>query len=68
MGNQNRTASGGVGVLEVLTIVFVVLKLCGVISWSWWLVLMPLWIELGVIVVLLMILFVVKRRDEDDFS
>ena len=29
------------GVIEVLTIVFVVLKLVGVINWSWWLVLLP---------------------------
>lgn len=67
MGNQNHATSGGLGLLEVLTIVFIVLKLCGLISWSWWLVLMPLWIELGVIVVLLIILFVVTRIDEDDF-
>lgn len=67
MENQNHVASGGVGLLEVLTIVFIVLKLCGLISWSWWLVLMPLWIELGVIVVLLIILVVISG-DEDDFS
>jgi hypothetical protein len=30
-----------VGILEVLTIVFVALKLLGVIGWSWWLVLLP---------------------------
>lgn len=29
------------GFTEVLTIVFVVLKLLGVISWSWWIVLLP---------------------------
>ena len=29
------------GILEVLTIVFVVLKLLSVIDWSWWLVLSP---------------------------
>lgn len=29
------------GFTEVLTIVFVALKLLGVISWSWWLVLLP---------------------------
>jgi len=29
------------GILEVLTIVFVVLKLLNVIDWSWWLVLSP---------------------------
>lgn len=29
------------GFTEVLTIVFVVLKLIGTIDWSWWLVLLP---------------------------
>ena len=29
------------GFCELLTIVFIVLKLVGVISWSWWLVLLP---------------------------
>ncbi|HAT4274047.1 hypothetical protein [Clostridium perfringens] len=29
------------GILEVLTLIFIVLKLCGVIAWSWWLVLLP---------------------------
>jgi hypothetical protein len=27
--------------LNIVTLVFVVLKLTGVIDWSWWLVLMP---------------------------
>ena len=29
------------GFAEILTIIFVVLKLFGVISWSWWLVFAP---------------------------
>ena len=29
------------GFAEVLTIVFIVLKLIGTINWSWWLVLLP---------------------------
>lgn len=29
------------GLTETLTITFVVLKLAGVIDWSWWLVLLP---------------------------
>lgn len=29
------------GFTEFLTVVFIVLKLIGVISWSWWLVLLP---------------------------
>ncbi|PGO60591.1 hypothetical protein [Priestia megaterium] len=29
------------GILEILTILFIALKLFGVIAWSWWLVLLP---------------------------
>lgn len=32
-----------IGILGVLGIVFVVLKLTEVISWSWWLVTLPFW-------------------------
>lgn len=35
------------GLAEVLTVVFVVLKLVGVIDWSWWLVLLPEIIAVG---------------------
>lgn len=46
MGNaeQNLVASGGAGCLQILTIVFIVLKLTGTITWSWWLVLAPAWV------------------------
>ena len=33
-----------------LTIVFIVLKLLGVINWSWWWVLSPQWISVIIIV------------------
>lgn len=51
--------SGGIGFLGVLTIVFIVLKLCGVISWSWWWVLCPLWgpFALGLLIVLAVFAF-----------
>lgn len=29
------------GITEILTIIFVVMKVLGMIDWSWWLVLMP---------------------------
>ncbi len=32
------------GFVEALFIVFLILKLCGVITWSWWWVTAPLWI------------------------
>lgn len=33
------------GLLVILTIIFVVLKLCSVITWSWWFVFLPLIID-----------------------
>lgn len=33
----------GVGVFGLLGILFVGLKLCDVIGWSWWLVTLPFW-------------------------
>lgn len=41
--SNNNNSSGGIGFLGLLTIVFIVLKLCDKITWSWWWVLCPLW-------------------------
>ena len=48
--------SSGLSILGVLQIVFIVLKLCGLIHWSWWAVLMPLWIELGLLLIVVAII------------
>lgn len=52
--------AGGVGILGVLLIIFMVLKLVGVINWSWLLVLVPLWIELGAAAVMLIMFAIVE--------
>lgn len=49
---RGRTSSGLQNLLPLLALItFVVLKLSGVISWSWWWVLSPLWIS-GILLVL----------------
>lgn len=58
--NENKTTvSGGVGFAGLLTIVFIVLKLIGVISWSWLWVLAPLWIEAIIVAIILVIAIIV---------
>ena len=37
-----QRGDGGLGFLSILTLIFIVLKLTEVISWSWWLVLSPI--------------------------
>ena len=44
---------GGISFTGLLTIVFIALKLTGVINWSWLLVLLPMLIPIGVVAVLL---------------
>ena len=40
-----------IGIIEIWTIMFIVLKLTGVINWSWWWVIAPYWIVLLVIAI-----------------
>lgn len=60
MSEKITTNYTGLGFLEVLTIVFIVLKLTNVITWSWWWVLSPIWILLIIIIccITLMYLFI----------
>lgn len=46
----------GPGILSILLVAFIVLKLCGVITWSWWWVLSPLLIPLLVIFIVFTII------------
>lgn len=48
MTTQTQSGSGGIGLGGALVIVFVTLKLCNVIDWSWWWVLSPIWIVAGI--------------------
>lgn len=49
----------GIGFCGLLTIAFIVLKLCGIIDWSWIWVLAPLWIAWAFILTILGIIFLV---------
>ena len=40
---------------SLLAVAFIVLKLCNVIDWSWWWVTAPLWIPLGLVVMILIV-------------
>lgn len=53
---KEQNGGGGGGFLWALQIVFIVLKLVGVVKWSWAIVLIPLWIELGLTAVFLLLM------------
>lgn len=59
MSKSTKTTTTGVSLLGVLQIIFIVLKLCGLIDWSWWMVFIPVWIDLGIIAVFLLVYFII---------
>jgi hypothetical protein len=48
----------------MLTIVFVTLKLCDKITWSWWWVLSPLWIAGAIVLVVIVIFAAIETKIE----
>ena len=61
MSQQNNSTSG-IGFTGLLTIVFIVLKLLGKITWSWWWVLSPIWISIIFVLVVVIIVFAITQR------
>lgn len=58
---SNKTSGGG-SFTDALTIALIVLKLCGVITWSWVWVLFPLGASVALDVIVLIIASLVQGR------
>ena len=65
MSKKEKTSSNkGVGFAGLLTIAFIVLKLVGVITWSWVWVLSPIWISIALAVVLIVVAAILDAIDD----
>lgn len=64
---EKQTSDSGIGFCGLLTIAFIVLKLCNVIAWSWVWVLSPLWIPvaLAIVVVVSYTAYDVNKKTND---
>lgn len=58
---SEESKSSGLGISAVLQIVFLVLKLTGLIDWSWWLALVPLWTNIGFILLYVIIALIIFK-------
>lgn len=56
--STSTSQSFGGGFLGLLAIVFIILKLLKVITWSWWWVLLPLWGPIALFFAILIFWFV----------
>ncbi len=59
MKENKTTVDGGIGFTGLLQVAFIVLKLIGVIKWSWVWVLSPTWISiaLAVLIIIAVVIF-----------
>lgn len=64
--NNEVKYTGGIGFCGLLTIVFIVLKLIGIIDWSWIWVFAPLWIDF-IIALFIIVIFIIfcKMKERD---
>lgn len=60
MENSSKGIGCGRFLAALLTVAFVVLKLCNVIEWSWWWVISPLWIYAGLSVIVFIIALIIS--------
>lgn len=62
MSDSKTTTSGGIGFIGLLTIAFIILKLCNVIDWSWWWVLSPIWITVALVLTIVLTCFLILSK------
>ena len=53
---MNNNTGSGIGLLDVILVVNIILKLIGVINWSWWVVLWPLWVIIVIFIIVVLFL------------
>jgi len=61
MNNSNKGIGCGTALALMLTVAFVILKLCNVIDWSWWWVVSPIWIYFGVVIIITIIILLISK-------
>lgn len=60
MTSNNNSSNVGISFFGALEIAFIVLKLCGIINWPWWIVLLPIY---GPIVIVIAIIIIAAIYD-----
>lgn len=57
--STTQTTKSAFPFFSILALIFITLKLCAVINWSWWLVLAPIWGPVAAVVVIFLIVGII---------
>ena len=61
MRKDKEVKTVGLGFVDVLTLLFIALKLTGQIDWNWIWVLSPIWISISFLAVLAIVILLIGR-------
>lgn len=65
--NNNTTVKTGLGFWNALQLALIIMKLAGIIKWSWWAVLIPLWCDVAVVLAIIVYFVVmITARDKEE--
>lgn len=60
---NSSDSSGGIGILGILQIIFIVLKCTNLIDWTWTQVFIPTFIGGGLLAIAVIVLFIILWRE-----
>ena len=62
MSSSSNFSSAGIDVLGLLGVLLVGLKLTGYIDWSWWLVTLPFWGGIALVIIAVLVILAFNRK------
>jgi len=62
MSSSSNSSSAGIDVLGLLGVLLVGLKLTGYIDWSWWLVTLPFWGGIALVIIAVLVILAFNRK------
>lgn len=61
---DKEVVSKGLSFLNILTLIFVIAKVLGLVTFSWWLVFMPTLIQLALVILMLVVVLIVAVSED----
>lgn len=61
---EKEAVSKGLGFLNILTLIFVIAKVLGLVTFSWWLVFMPTLIQVAVVMLVFVVVMIIAVSED----
>lgn len=61
---DKETVNKGLSFLNMLTLIFVIAKVLGLVTFSWWLVFMPTLIQVAIVLIMLVVVLIAAVAED----